>query len=135
MLLLLEQCKDAPKCELMQSLMARRSEQDSVKVSKFFLPLPPVMFFYVCCQEYIASCLSDLDHSVACADNLDWMSLFVGRLDQPVPAARAVKVDGVLCTTLQQTKAGIQEQVQWMQFGSFFLFESFVKRNLCWRKI
>ena len=49
---------------------------------------------------------------MACADNLDWMALFVGRLDRPVPSSRAVRVEGTVCSTLEQTKAGIQEQVE-----------------------
>ena len=113
MLLLLEQCKDAPKCELIEMLMARRSDQDHVKVRfekerKSFFKKKRKLFFF---QAYISSCLSDLDHEVACAESLDWMSLFVGNLDQPVPAARAVKVEGSVCSTLAQAKAGIQEQV------------------------
>jgi DNA mismatch repair ATPase MutS len=91
LLMLMEKCNDAPSSDLIKSLLARQSEQDNVKL-------------------YISSCLADLDHNVACSDPLDWMSLFVGRLDQPVPAARCVKVEGVLCSSLEQTRAGIKEQ-------------------------
>ncbi len=86
------------------------SRSDLKKRGKVSLKKNENSFFFFF-QAYISSCLSDLDHEVACAESLDWMSLFVGNLDQPVPAARAVKVEGSVCSTLAQAKAGIQEQV------------------------
>jgi DNA mismatch repair protein MSH3 len=61
-------------------------------------------------RQYMEQCLADLDHQVAASDQLDWMSLFVGRLKEPVPKGREVRIGSSVCDNLAEARAGIREQ-------------------------
>jgi DNA mismatch repair protein MSH3 len=61
-------------------------------------------------KEYISVCLADLNEAAAEEKSVNWMELFRGRLDEPVPKGREVVLEGMKVATLSHAQEGIKEQ-------------------------